>query len=538
VFRGIHANASGALRGTLIALLVCSAGTAWQPVAADESRLSAAEERGKAIFRVGESVSGAPITAVVAGNSTPLPASILPCSGCHGDDGLGRPEGGVRPPDITWPALTAASGHQHEFGRSHPAFDAAAVAAAISQGIDPGGNTLDAAMPRYSMTEADLHDLIAYLKRIDADLDPGLGPESVTVASLLPTRGQLATVGAAMRQVIEAVFADINASGGIHGRRIELTVADQADDPQASIWQLRDLLQRGSVFALVGGYGTGMERDLATIAEDFEVPLIGPYTLLPRAGDTGERHTFYLTGGLIEQARVLVRHVLQHDVGTARIAIVHATGPLYEATVAAARDQLESQGGQLVTEVAFEEPYFDAVAIADALDLADIDTILLLTSADGLARISDELGRRGRAPTLLMPGVFAGQRMFDLSSQFTGRVFVGYSTTPDDHSAEGIREFEALHTRHGFGYEHSSAQIAAYGAARVFIEALKRAGHDVSREKLLAALEGLSEFHTGLMPPLSFGRKYRIGAYGGYIVEIDMAAGNLIRGGDWISLRL
>lgn len=522
-----------------VTVLLCSLGVACLPAVAAESQLTPSEQRGKVIFSTGESTSGAPISALVGGSTTPLPGSLLPCSGCHGADGYGRPEGGVDPPNITWASLTAPRGHDHDFGRKHPAFDEASVAAAVRDGLDPAGNSLDMAMPRYSMSDADMRDLVAYLGNIDSDLDPGITEDTVTVASLLPTEDEQTPVGQAMRRIMDAVFADVNEKGGIHGRRIEFHASGYARDPQTTIWQLRDLLEQGSVFALVGGYAAGLERELASIAEDLELPVIGPYTSLPRSGDTGERHTFYLTSGFIEQTRVLMRYALgAAKEGKARISIVYPAGALAEAAIDAAETQLGSLGADAPATISYTDGYFDAAAITDALVRSDPDAVLLLADSDVLARLASELGRRDLAPTLLLPGVFAGPSMLGLDRSFQGRVLLAYSTTPDDHTSAGIQTFEALHAHHGLGYEHSAAQISAFVAANVFVEALKRAGRDVSRERLFAALEGLSEFHSGLMPPLSFGPKSRIGAYGGYVVEVDRAEQRLVRRSEWITLRL
>jgi len=210
---------------------------------------------------------------------------------------------------------------------------------------------------------------------------------------------------------------------------------------------------------------------------------------------------------------------------------------LAQAAIDAAEDELGSQGQEFAVAVSYTDPLFDSAAVTDSLVAAKVDAVLVLTGADVLARLAGELARRELAPMLLQPSVFAGQRLFDLAPGFEGRLLLAYSTTPDDHSSVGVEEFEALHARHELGYEHSSAQISAFVAAKVFVEGLKRAGRELSREKLLDALEGLSEFHSGLMPPLSFGPKHRIGAYGGYVIEIDRAANRLVRRSEWITLR-
>ncbi|MGD8808413.1 MAG: ABC transporter substrate-binding protein [Gammaproteobacteria bacterium] len=519
-------------------LLVALAAAACSAVAAPATELSAQAERGKRIFVDGESESGIPITAIVSNGGTPIPASILPCAGCHGPDGQGRPEGGVVPPAVTWNSLTAANGHEHTYGRTHPAFDTSTLAAAVTGGVDPAGNALDSTMPRYRMSESDMADLIAYLQELEGDLDAGLTETTIRVGTLLPAGETAGGVGPAMQNVLEGMFADINSSGGIHGRRIELVVAEYGDDFVQNVWRVRELLEQDSIFALVGGYSVGIEAELAKIAEEFEVPVVGPYTQLPRNGNDGDRHTFYLTGGLIEQAAVLARSAAQSaEDGEPRIAIVHPVGAIYTQAVAAVQAQLSALGSTEAVAVPFTPPFFDAVAVVDALIEAPISSVLVVAPAKEFRRLGNELARRNLSPELLLPGIFASNTMFEIDAGFGGRVRVAYPSIPADHSPAGVQQFEKLHAEHAFGYEHSTAQISAFVAAEVLAEGLKRAGRALSREKLFTALEGLSEFRPGLMPALSYGRKHRIGAYGGYVLEVDLQQKKFSGASDWISLR-
>ena len=63
-----------------------------------------------------------------------VPASAVPCAGCHGRDGKGKPEGGVTPSDLTWTALTRPYGVTHPGGRKHPPYDARLLKRAVSMG--------------------------------------------------------------------------------------------------------------------------------------------------------------------------------------------------------------------------------------------------------------------------------------------------------------------------------------------------------------------------------------------------------------------
>ena len=499
--------------------------------------LSDQELRGRQIYRQGESHSGAPITALVARGATPITAALLPCSGCHGEDGKGRPEGGVKPADITWKTLTASYGHEHDYGRSHQAFDEMSLARSVLLGRDPAGNELDMAMPRYSMSESDMRDLAAYIKKIEMDLDPGLDEERILLGTLLPLEGPLQSVGQSMKSVLDSYFTDINASGGIHGRRIELVVGEYASDAVQGEWNARDFLQQETVFALVSGYVTGIEQEIAALAEEQELPLVGPYTVSPADGDGLYSYSFYLLGGMNQQAQVLARYAnADLQANEKRMAIVRPNGTVYEAAAEAV--QVQSAGGaDSILTISYQPPYFDAVDTAMLLKQEEVGTVLFFGAANDLRRLADEAGRAAWTPDLLLPGVFASKGMFDIPAGYAGRILLGYSSMPSDHTAKGVREFERLHVDYGLDYRHSTAQISAFVAAKVFVEGLKRAGRDLSRERLVSELEGLADFQPGLMPPISYNATRRIGALGGYVVALDLQLKGFADVSKWIELQ-
>ena len=73
-------------------------------------------------------------------------------------------------------------------------------------------------------------------------------------------------------------------------------------------------------------------------------------------------------------------------------------------------------------------------------------------------------------------------------------------------------------------------------AAKILTEALKKAGKDLSREKLIQVLEGLYEYRTGLTPAISYGPNRRIGAMGAYVVTVDLKAKQFVPASGWIGI--
>lgn len=504
-------------------------------VSVNASDLSDQEQRGKLLYTQGISESGAPVSAILSPGAAPIPGSALPCVGCHGEDGKGRAEGGVVPPDITWSTLVTSSGHQHSYGRSHPAFDVTSLGLAITKGLDPDDNPLGVAMPRFQMSEADVGDLIAYIKRIETDLDPGLFPDRIRIGTLLPKAGYAGSYGQAMHQVLLSYFDDINMNGGIHGRKIEIVRGGYETDPADAAWEARDFLEREPVFAMVSGYLSGVEQPIAKLVNEMKLPLIGPYTPLPQTEDGLNRYTFYLTGGIVQQAIILATSKEQQSDKAGPLAIVYPYGSVYENAISSVEAALGTDHAAPI-RMGYRMGYFDATDFAEILSNQAVGRVLFLGAAVDLKRLATAAAARRWHPDLLLPGIYASAGLFEIPVSFEGRVLIGYSTLPLDHTPRGVEQFEKLHEAHNFDYRHSTQQIAAYVAAMVLAEGIKRAGRALSREKLVVELEHLSGFQPGLMPSLSYSTNRRIGALGGYVVELDLKQKKFGTTSKWIQL--
>lgn len=504
-------------------------------VAAYGADLTPLEERGKQVYVEGTSPSGNPIEALVGVEGFPLPASSMPCASCHGRDGRGRPEGGVIPSDITWGHLTTRYGHEHSYGREHPAYDAASVALAISERIDPAGNALDVAMPAYRMEEEDLDALVAYLQRIETDYDPGITPESVTLATLLPLSGRMAGLGNAMRAVMDAYVDELNAAGGINGRVVELDVIPFADSPDGPLANLEAAVAESGTFALLSPYSVGIEAELARFAETAQLPVIAPYSLRPPSNIALDQYTFYLFAGDGQLMRVLVEAVADANAGTDPG--VTLLGPDLEdvhTLVKAVTSQARRRSWQDPATLYYEPDAFDANALAG--QLRDMGVLFFFGSAEELETLLAALAEADSVPLVAVPASRVTRSLFDAPAAFDGRILSAYPRSPSDVTDSGRQAYLALRAEHELAGDHASAQLAVLAAAETFAEAAMRAGRHLSRESLVRALETLREFETGLTPALTFSLNRRVGALGGYVVRVDLDEGTFVAEGPWRAL--
>ena len=504
--------------------------TAQQTTPAKERGLTPAERRGKALYLRGESPSGKEITAMLGDVDVPL--STMPCAGCHGLRGEGKTEGGVTAGNLTWTNLIKPYGHTHPSGREHGAFDEKLITRSLVQGTDPAGNPLAVAMPRYRMSQEDIADLIAYLKRIEDDRDPGLTDTSITVGTILPKDGAFAEIGAAMKDVLTAYFANINDKGGIYNRRLVLQTIDAGSSAAETAANTK---MHGDVFAIVSGLSAGADKELAAVTREAEVPFLGPVTLLTQTNARENRNLFYLLPGASQQAQALINFAAgKPELKKSRLAIVHSENELALAAAAAIEDQARKIGWSSITKKSFATEHFDAAGTVAALKAEGVDTVFFL-SANGEEEFINTAAAANWTPHIFLLGSLAKRDLIKtVPLSFKDHVFLSFPSVPGDVGPEGLGELRALEEKYKFAPRHIASQLNAFAAAKIFTEGLKRAGRDLSREKLITALEGLYEYDTGVTPSITFGPNRRVGAMGAYVMSIDPAKREFVSNG-WVS---
>jgi ABC-type branched-subunit amino acid transport system substrate-binding protein len=497
--------------------------------------LTLQEKHGRAIYLRGESAAGRQITAIVG--ELDVPSNSVPCAGCHGRRGEGKSEGGVTAGNLTWANLTKSYGHTHPSGRKHGPFTDSSFITAVARGVDPARNNLAAAMPRYRMAPEDMADLLAYLKQIDFERDPGLTPESIDVGIILPTTGFLAETGTAMREILAAYFADVNDRGGIYNRKIKLHVVESGG-AAATLTNLRALAQQGQTFAFVGGLSAGADREVAMFALEEEVPLVGPATLLPATGQPPNRYVFYLMPGVAEEARALVNFAdTTLSLKQARALVLYPEEELATAAANGAAAQAQQRGWRAAGKRTYQPGSFDAARLAQELKAQRTEAIFFFGSGEQSVALISALDTLNWTPHLFLLGALASKEIAGaVSAGFKQKIFLAFPTVPADVTAQGAAEYRALSEKYKLSSHHPAAQLSALAAGKIFVEGLKRAGADLNREQLVTALEGLYDYDTGLTPRIIFGPNRRIGAAGAYMVTIDPETKGFVSASGWVTV--
>jgi ABC-type branched-subunit amino acid transport system substrate-binding protein len=497
-------------------------------IAGAEPAEPGAAARGKEIYVNGVDASGAQIKCVTGGQAMEVPAAILKCVSCHGKDGRGKPEGGTFPSNIRWSELTKPYTLTTESGRKRPPYSERLLVRAVTMGLDAGGNRLQATMPRYHLSHQQAADLVAYLKQLDQEQDPGVTDDSLVLGVVLPPESTSAGMNRAARETLMAAFDALNREGGVYGRKILCRFTSAQGENGAAAFE--SFIEREQPFALLESFVAGDEREIAAIIERRRIPIIQPITLSTGVRPRSARYVFYLFSGIEGQCSALLKFAMEREeMGTARSLLIVHDGLFEEFVQELAKSSLAQRASRvrvIRTDEMDDWPSF--------LSESNPNAVFWLASGRTLGDFLAGAERAKIYPLLLAPNALVGQQIYQAPKGFARRIFLSFPILPEDQSAEGRAEFHRLAGSGHFSEGDLATRISALSAAKLLIGALRKVGREVTREKLVATCEQFYEFNLGQMRPVSFGPDRRVGTPGAHVVGVDLQTRGVALPAQWV----
>lgn len=492
--------------GSWISAIVIGA-IVWNAAAFGEE-LSQQERFGRRIYMDGQ--GAAPIEALLGNGETSVAASVVPCASCHGADGRGRPEGGVIPSDITMAMLTAPLDAGGTTGsRKRDPYTERSIKRAISMGLDASGNRLNATMPRYRMSSQDMDALMSYLKKVGQVADPGVTADAILIGALLPPKSHLPGVYDAVRHSLQAFVDARNRAGEIYGRKLELVFADCEGSPSARAAAAEAFVREKKPFALVGSFTDGADEEIAAVAEEQRIPLLATISSHARS-DGSRRYVRHLVAGVYDQTRALAQSI-GRNFPKAHVAVLHGSEERSKAIAEA--------GARELRKIGIDVRLAETSIATRTLKEDGVDVVLYAGPRDALPKLVAAMRELEWSPAIFVSSALIHPAALD-GSRSSARFYIALPIAPEDQAPEAVTAWRKLVGEKGTRL-HQPSQFAALASAQLLVAALERAGRDVTRDGLLAALDGIVALETGLVPPLTYTPSRHIGSTGAYIVAIS-----------------
>ena len=312
------------------------------------------------------------------------------------------------------------------------------------------------------------------------------------------TAGISGPVAAGVAEAIagaQLVFDSVNAQGGVNGEQIEVIRLDDGFDVKRAGENARVLIEDKKVVAMFLSRGTPHTQAILPWLDKHGVAIVGPSTGAMVLHKPVQKHVFNVRPTYQREAEKAVQHL--RTVGMERIAVVHAADSFGKDGLDGANTGFAKAKLQPVAVIPADREKPDYTAILQALAKANPQAVLWIASGDAVVDGVKGLRAAGSAAQVVTLSNNASSGFIKQLGTASSGVIVPQVFPSERSSAQPmVKEAMAL-AKAKNQTELSPQMLEGFAAAKVMVEALRRAGPKPTRAKIVASLDGLRNFDLG-----------------------------------------
>ncbi len=338
-----------------------------------------------------------------------------------------------------------------------------------------------------------------------AAAEEGVTDTEIHIGEWGPQTGPAAPWGSVARGTA-AYCKMINAQGGIHGRKLIHHMFDDQYNPAKTRAGVKELQEGTGIFAWTSGVGTAPGLAVRDYLMERKVPWIGPSSGSIHWIDPANRYLFAVYPLYYIEAKALVRYAIE-NLGVKKVAIAYQNDDYGKNGVLGAKKELMAHGMKLVAEVPVEVKDTDLRPHVMKLRKAAPDMVLLWVGPVHAVKIVGTGKAMQFEPQWMSTSTCSDfPLMMHISKGlWQGVIATTFAALPDSDNPklqmikkEAYEKFAAKNERWGLFY------YAGIFFTEPFVEGLRRAGRDLTRERLVTAMEGIKDFQ-GIGGRVSYG---------------------------------
>jgi len=359
----------------------------------------------------------------------------------------------------------------------------------------------------------------------------GGGAEPIQVGAWFPLTGPIASSGIPQKEGATAYFEQLNAAGGINGRKVEYHTEDNAFDPQQTVQAARKLVGDQKVVAIVAANGTATSAAaFPYVLNQAKVPIINTY------GGAGEWYTPPKPGlwgyqTLYEQQGAAAG-AWAADEGHKNIVVIRSDPAAFEAVAKYVGPGAKSVDPSVnVTEQVVKFQTTDYSPIVGQLKSKNPDAVVLILAFPEAAAFLKQAQLQGVNVPAYGYAPTADEGLVKLAGDAAEGYHAVSLTKPSMDPSPAMEEYRAALKQYAPKEQPSSNSAASFAAAKTFGEVLKTIKGDITSESINAAFEKAGTIETGILPPLTYSAEQHLG--GTQLQRVAVKDGVFVAEGDF-----
>ncbi|HEX5092134.1 MAG TPA: branched-chain amino acid ABC transporter substrate-binding protein [Burkholderiales bacterium] len=327
----------------------------------------------------------------------------------------------------------------------------------------------------------------------------------ISIATAGPMTGQYASFGEQMRRGAEMAVADINAKGGVLGKKLVLKIGDDACDPKQAVAVANQFASDKVVF-VAGHFCSGSSIPASKVYTEEGILQMSPASTNPKLTDEGGPNVFRVCGRDDQQGTVAGNYLADHY-KKKRIAVIHDKTAYGKGLADETKKQLNKRGVKEAMYEAYTAGEKDYSALVSKMKGANIDVVYVGGYHTEAGLIVRQAREQGYKLQLVSGDALVTDEFWKITGAAGEGTLMTFSPDPRKNKAAAgvVKEFRAQK------YEPEGYTLYTYGAIQAWAQAVTKAKS--TGWKAVAAELRKGKYNT-VLGPLGFDKKGDVTAPG------------------------
>lgn len=310
--------------------------------------------------------------------------------------------------------------------------------------------------------------------------------------------GQTASFGQSTKNGVQLAVDEINAAGGINGKKIELVVEDDQGTPEKAKTVISKLISQDKVQAVIGEVASSNSLAAAPVAQEAKIPMISPSSTNPAVTEKGD---YISRVCFIDPFQGSVMAKFAANTLKAKTAAIFGdvSSDYSKGLTKFFEEEFTKLGGKVVAKESYTQQDPDFKGQLTKIRQLNPDVIYIPGYYGQVGIIAKQARELGMNQPLLGGDGWDSPDLWKLGGESLKNAYISNHYSAENPAPE-IQNFVKNYTAK-FGAAPDSLAALAYDAAKVLADAIKRAGGAGDSAKLKDAINATKEFAgvTGLI---------------------------------------
>ncbi|MGE4441363.1 MAG: ABC transporter substrate-binding protein [Desulfomicrobium sp.] len=368
----------------------------------------------------------------------------------------------------------------------------------------------------------------------------GVTDTEVTFGSSLALQGHAGYLGQETLRGAMSYLRHVNEQGGVHGRTVRVITRDDSYDPPKCLDNTQRFLIEDQVFGLFCYVGTPTAVKILPLVEEAQVPLLGMFTGANALREPFMPYLINVRASYYQETSAVVEHLVQ-DLKLTRIAVFYQYDAYGFDGLTGTELALKRFGLEPVARGSYVRGTHDITEGLERIRESGAEAVVMIGTSDPCANFIRKSLEKDYSPIFYMVS-FVGAKELSrnlLQSETNSMDVIMSQVVPppigrDGTVAESAEEFTRLLEKYYPGEEPNFVGFEGYINAKVLVEALRRAGRNLTRKSFLDAIISMTDFSLGGDVKLTFGPQDHQGMDKVYFTRLQ--EGRFVLLDDWAQL--